>query len=110
MKAQSDRLVFDENDVEVTDHKSYAAGVPAVLVSLKRGLEQMGPMRTARTLTRLTGLAARAVIDDCRCERQVSPCSAASPSLTAIAAMTRVTTGSAHDHPKALLTSSTADR
>src|SRR6476620_9690850 len=49
----TDRYTFDEDDVVVTHEKSYAAGVPAVLVSLKRGLEQMGPVRTARTLFRL---------------------------------------------------------
>lgn len=53
MATQSDKYVFDENDVQVTDRKSYAAGIPAVLVSLKRGLEQMGALRTVRTLTRL---------------------------------------------------------
>jgi formate dehydrogenase major subunit len=53
MTPHSDKYVFNENDVRVTDHKTYAAGVPAVLVSLKRGLEQMGPVRTARTLIRL---------------------------------------------------------
>ena len=38
---------FDENDVVVTHEKSYTAGVLAVLVSLRRGLEQMvwcGPL------------------------------------------------------------------
>lgn len=44
---------IDENDVVVTHEKSYAAGVPAVLVSLRRGVEQMGPVRTARTLWKL---------------------------------------------------------
>ncbi len=48
-----DRYEFDEDDVIVTHEKSYAAGVPAVLVSLRRGLEQMGTVRTARTLARL---------------------------------------------------------
>ncbi|OKH67047.1 hypothetical protein EB73_18800 [Mycobacterium sp. SWH-M3] len=48
-----DKYRFDENDVVVTHEKSYAAGVPAVLVSLKRGVEQMGAVRTARTLARL---------------------------------------------------------
>ncbi|MCQ4121131.1 FdhF/YdeP family oxidoreductase [Rhodococcus tibetensis] len=47
------RYVFDEDDVVVTHEKSYAAGIPAVLVSLRRGMEQMGPVRTARTLWRL---------------------------------------------------------
>ena len=49
----TDRYIFDEDDVVVTHEKSYAAGVPAVLVSLRRGLEQMGPVRTARTLWKL---------------------------------------------------------
>ena len=53
MTPHSGKYVFDENDVHVTDHKTYAAGVPAVLVSLKRGLEQMGPIRTTHTLMRL---------------------------------------------------------
>ncbi|MET8430475.1 FdhF/YdeP family oxidoreductase [Nocardia sp. NPDC004860] len=44
---------IDETDVVVTHEKSYAAGVPAVLVSLRRGIEQMGPVRTARTLWKL---------------------------------------------------------
>lgn len=48
-----DKYRFDENDVVVTREKSYAAGIPAVLVSLKRGVEQMGAVRTARTLARL---------------------------------------------------------
>ena len=49
----NDKYDFDENDVVVTHEKSYAAGVPAVLVSLRRGLEQMGAVRTARTLAKL---------------------------------------------------------
>ncbi|MBC2640143.1 MULTISPECIES: FdhF/YdeP family oxidoreductase [unclassified Rhodococcus (in: high G+C Gram-positive bacteria)] len=49
----TDRYTFDEEDVVVTHEKSYAAGVPAVLVSLRRGIEQMGPVRTARTLMKL---------------------------------------------------------
>src|SRR4030095_11191252 len=43
----------DETDVVVTHEKSYAAGIPAVAVSLRRGLEQMGALRTARTLLKL---------------------------------------------------------
>lgn len=42
-----------ETDVVVTHEKSYAAGMPAVAVSLRRGLEQMGVLRTARTLFKL---------------------------------------------------------
>ena len=44
-----DKYDFDEDDIVVTHEKSYAAGVPAVLVSLRRGVEQMGAVRTART-------------------------------------------------------------
>lgn len=51
--ADTTRYDFDENDVVVTGEKGYAAGVPAVLVSLRRGVEQMGVARTARTLARL---------------------------------------------------------
>jgi hypothetical protein len=43
----------DETDVVVTHEKSYAAGIPAVAVSLRRGLEQMGVARTALTLFKL---------------------------------------------------------
>jgi molybdopterin-dependent oxidoreductase alpha subunit len=43
----------DETDIVVTHEKSYAAGIPAVAVSLRRGLEQMGVLRTARTLAKL---------------------------------------------------------
>ncbi len=53
MTDTTDRYTFDEDDIVVTHEKSYAAGVPAVLVSLRRGLEQMGPVRTARTLMKL---------------------------------------------------------
>jgi hypothetical protein len=48
-----DKYDFDEDDVVVTHEKSHAAGVPAVLVLLRRGVEQMGAVRTARTLARL---------------------------------------------------------
>ena len=49
----TDPLVYDEKDVQVSAPKTYAAGIPAVLVSLRHGLEQMGPVRTARTLAKL---------------------------------------------------------
>ncbi|KSZ56611.1 hypothetical protein Z045_22725 [Rhodococcus pyridinivorans KG-16] len=49
----TDPLVHDENDVQISAPKTYAAGIPAVLVSLRHGLEQMGPVRTARTLAKL---------------------------------------------------------
>lgn len=44
---------YDEHAVTVSDRKLEAAGVPAVLVSLRRGLAEMGPVRTAETLTRI---------------------------------------------------------
>ncbi|MGH3583491.1 MAG: molybdopterin-dependent oxidoreductase, partial [Mycobacterium sp.] len=44
---------YDEADVTVTGAKHEAAGVKAVLVSMQRGLEQMGPVRTATALARL---------------------------------------------------------
>ncbi|WP_167674657.1 FdhF/YdeP family oxidoreductase [Rhodococcus sp. B10] len=44
---------YDEDNIVVTDKKSYAAGVPAVLVSLQRGVEQMGAARTALSLASL---------------------------------------------------------
>lgn len=53
MTRQGPSKDIDESDLEVTHPKDYAAGVPAVLVSLQRGIEQMGALRTARTLTRL---------------------------------------------------------
>jgi molybdopterin-dependent oxidoreductase alpha subunit len=44
---------IDEHDVVISGVEHEAAGVKAVMVSLHRGLEQMGPVRTAATLTRL---------------------------------------------------------
>jgi molybdopterin-dependent oxidoreductase alpha subunit len=49
----TDGYTYDEADVVVTHEKSSAAGIPAVLVSLRRSLEQMGPLRTVQTLLRL---------------------------------------------------------
>ncbi|MGW0037180.1 FdhF/YdeP family oxidoreductase [Gordonia sp. NPDC003376] len=47
-------VTVDEPDaVHVSHVKHYAAGVPAVAVALQRGVEQMGPVRTARTLAKL---------------------------------------------------------
>ncbi|WP_091619462.1 FdhF/YdeP family oxidoreductase [Amycolatopsis saalfeldensis] len=40
----------DETRLEVGKPKSWAAGIPGVAVSLARGVEQMGVVRTARTL------------------------------------------------------------
>jgi molybdopterin-dependent oxidoreductase alpha subunit len=44
---------YDEHAVVATERKGEAAGVKAVMVSLNRTVEQMGPARTAATLTRL---------------------------------------------------------
>ena len=44
---------IDENDVEVHHQKHAAAGVTAVAVSMKRALQQMGPVRTTKTLLKL---------------------------------------------------------
>ena len=50
---QDSRYLFDEGDARITHEKGYAAGVPAVMVSLRRAVEQMGVVRTARTLAKL---------------------------------------------------------
>lgn len=44
---------IDEAGLEVGKRKDYAAGVPAVVVSLRRGLEEMGLLRTTRTLLKM---------------------------------------------------------
>ncbi|MFX0573624.1 FdhF/YdeP family oxidoreductase [Nocardia nepalensis] len=44
---------IDESALTVTQPKEQAAGVTAVAVALKRGVEEMGVLRTARTLARL---------------------------------------------------------
>jgi molybdopterin-dependent oxidoreductase alpha subunit len=46
-------VAYDEHAVTVTDREREAAGVKAVLVSLQRGLESMGALRTAAALARL---------------------------------------------------------
>lgn len=51
--ARRDTYEYDENTVVVTKNKQYAAGLPAVLVSLQRGIEQMGVARTALSLAKL---------------------------------------------------------
>ncbi|MFD4368135.1 FdhF/YdeP family oxidoreductase [Rhodococcus sp. NPDC058521] len=53
MKHHGPRADIDESELVVGQPKDYAAGVPAVLVSLQRGLEQMGAVRTSRALVRL---------------------------------------------------------
>jgi molybdopterin-dependent oxidoreductase alpha subunit len=44
---------YDEHAITVAPHQREAAGVRAVLVSLQRGFEQMGAVRTAAALARL---------------------------------------------------------
>ncbi|WP_062992785.1 FdhF/YdeP family oxidoreductase [Nocardia anaemiae] len=44
---------IDESELTVTPPKEQAAGVTAVAVALKRGVEEMGVLRTARTLARV---------------------------------------------------------
>ncbi|WP_040775704.1 FdhF/YdeP family oxidoreductase [Nocardia pneumoniae] len=44
---------IDESEVTVTPPKGQAAGVTAVAVALKRSVEEMGVIRTARTLARV---------------------------------------------------------
>lgn len=44
---------YDERDVEVGPAKGEAAGVRAVMVSLQRAVEQMGPARTVAALSKL---------------------------------------------------------
>ncbi|MFI7665902.1 FdhF/YdeP family oxidoreductase [Nocardia sp. NPDC049526] len=44
---------IDESALTVTQPKEQAAGVTAVAVALKRGVEEMGVLRTTRTLARL---------------------------------------------------------
>ncbi|APE14194.1 hypothetical protein BOH72_02085 [Mycobacterium sp. WY10] len=44
---------YDERAVEVTVPKDKAAGVEAVVVTMQRALEQMGPVRTVSTLARI---------------------------------------------------------
>ncbi len=46
-------VAHDEETLDVSAPKRKAAGVTAVAVALKRSFEQMGPVRTARSLTRL---------------------------------------------------------
>jgi molybdopterin-dependent oxidoreductase alpha subunit len=44
---------FDESDLTVSAPKDKAAGLTAVMVSMRRSLEQMGVRRTAQSLSRL---------------------------------------------------------
>ena len=43
----------DEAAVAVSEPDDHAAGLPAVAVGLKRSVERMGPLRSARTLLKL---------------------------------------------------------
>jgi molybdopterin-dependent oxidoreductase alpha subunit len=45
--------IVDEHAVVTSHREGEAAGVKAVIVSMQRGLAQMGPVRTAATLSRL---------------------------------------------------------
>ncbi|MGZ4524622.1 MAG: FdhF/YdeP family oxidoreductase [Mycobacteriaceae bacterium] len=44
---------IDESQLEVSPPKDYAGGVPAVLVSMQHAFEQMGAVRTAKTLPKV---------------------------------------------------------
>src|SRR6476620_11347472 len=44
---------IDEGHLTVGEPKDEAAGVPAVAVAMKRSLEQMGPLRSAKALLKL---------------------------------------------------------
>ncbi|WP_020497815.1 FdhF/YdeP family oxidoreductase [Sciscionella marina] len=48
--SKAPREDIDESAIEVGHPKEWAVGIPGVMVSLKRGMEQMGPVRTVRTL------------------------------------------------------------
>jgi molybdopterin-dependent oxidoreductase alpha subunit len=50
---QDNTATVDERSIVTSDRKSEAAGVKAVLVSLQRSVEQMGPVRTAAAWLRL---------------------------------------------------------
>ncbi|MFC3688948.1 FdhF/YdeP family oxidoreductase [Aquipuribacter hungaricus] len=53
MATKAPRDDFDDRDIVVEERKHYAAGVPAVLKALDYSNEQMGAVRTGRTLLRL---------------------------------------------------------
>ncbi len=50
MSSKPPRHDVDESELEVSTPKAWAAGVPGVLVSLDRAVEQMGVGRTVKTL------------------------------------------------------------
>ncbi len=49
----SDKIAEEPTSTEVTEHKTVATGIPAVVATMKRSLEQMGPVRTGRTLLKV---------------------------------------------------------
>ncbi|GAA1462772.1 FdhF/YdeP family oxidoreductase [Williamsia maris] len=49
----SETAVDEPTRTDTSHPKTYAAGVPAVAVSMKRGFTQMGPLRTAKTFLEL---------------------------------------------------------
>jgi molybdopterin-dependent oxidoreductase alpha subunit len=53
MRSKRQRNDYDEADLTVSAPEDHAAGPTAVAVSLKRSLQHMGPVRTARTLLQL---------------------------------------------------------
>jgi formate dehydrogenase major subunit len=53
MRSKRQRIDYDESDLTVSSPEDHAAGPTAVAVSLKRSLQHMGPVRTARTLLAL---------------------------------------------------------
>lgn len=53
MHRSAPRKDIDERELEVEGEAHAAAGPTAVAVAMKRGVEQMGPVNTARTLLRL---------------------------------------------------------
>lgn len=42
-----------EQELRVAEAARHAAGVPAVAIALRQAVRQMGPVRTARTLTKV---------------------------------------------------------
>ncbi|ASO19166.1 molybdopterin-dependent oxidoreductase alpha subunit [Actinoalloteichus hoggarensis] len=50
MTREAPRQDIDESELAVSTPKEWAAGIPGVLVSLGRGMEQMGAGRTVKTL------------------------------------------------------------
>ncbi|ANS79484.1 Putative formate dehydrogenase oxidoreductase protein [Serinicoccus hydrothermalis] len=53
MATDAPRKDFTDDDLEIHERKDWAAGIPGVYHALKISYEQMGAVRTLRTLTRL---------------------------------------------------------